>query len=89
MTSPPRPLEAVLVDALDLDDPVARFRALTELVGEADALDEQIKRERGRALLELYTADPVVSWTEIGSRVGLTGERARQLAAAAREDNDQ
>lgn len=72
-------LEDLLVDVVALTDPVARFRALSELDDRPRDLAALIRKERTRVVRELRARDPRPSWAEIGSLLGISGERARNL----------
>ena len=72
-------LEDLLADVVALEDPVERFRALTELGDRPQALASLIRAERGRVVVELRARDPRPSFVEIGALLGISGERARTL----------
>jgi hypothetical protein len=72
-------LEDLLADVVALTDPVERFRALTELADRPNDLAALIRAERSRVVQELRARDPRPTWAEIGSLLGISGERARTL----------
>lgn len=72
-------LEDLLADVVALDDPIARFRALTELDDRPRDLASLIRAERSRVVREIRARDPRPSWAEIGALLGISGERARTL----------
>ena len=77
------PIEDLLADVVALDDPVARFKRLGELAnGELSSL---IRAERARIVRELRTRDPRPTWAEIGTLLGISGERARSFCDDTKE----
>ena len=72
-------LEDLLADVAAIENPVDRFRALTELDDRPRDLAALIRAERSRVVRELRLREPRPSWAEIGSLLGISGERARVL----------
>lgn len=73
-------LEDLLADVVALADPVARFRALADLDDRPRELASLIRAERTRCVLEIRNRADRPSWTAVGEVLGISGERARQLA---------
>lgn len=85
----PRRFEDLLDDAVALDDPIARYKALDDLVEPVAELPTRLRLERGRAVRELRARDPRPTWAELGELLGVSGERLRQLADEQKETNPQ
>jgi hypothetical protein len=72
-------LEDLLADVVALTDPIERFRALSELNDRPNELAALIRTARSEVVRELRARDPRPSWAEIGTLLGISGERARTL----------
>lgn len=62
----------------EIADPLARYRALTVAGGKAAAVVLRIAEARGAAVRQMH--DDGRSYGEIGELIGLTRQRAYQLA---------
>lgn len=71
-------LEAALVDALRIADPVRRIDALDAVASRCGELVTTVARHRGAAVRELRVGR---TWTEVADLLGIRESRARQLAA--------
>jgi hypothetical protein len=82
----PRP-EDLLADVVALEDPVDRFRALTELDAAAREFPVALRAARAEAIAELRRSGR--SWDEIGALLGISKARAWQLGADPGSDDDE
>lgn len=84
----------VVLDALgvtahalgQIADPIMRAKAIRAVADEVDASSERLRRMLAAALNEARSAEPRPSWREIGEALGITGQRAEQLARTTQED---
>lgn len=74
-----------LVRDAEVDELVARFAATGTTNERIDELLAEITRERSFVVRELRARSPQPSWAEIGEVLGISGERARQLANDTKE----
>lgn len=68
-----------IADVVKLADPVDRFRALKDLDDQPRRIAALLRGERSRAIQEIRARDPQPTWAEIGTLLGISGERARTL----------
>lgn len=78
--------EDLLADAVAIEDPVSRFRALTELEDAARDAPLALRSARGAAIAELRAAG--ISWGRIGAVLGISKARAWQLGAETGSDDE-
>lgn len=78
-------LVAELPAVLELDDLAARFAELDVVAEAVSWLRSRVAAERGRVVLELRVPGTGLerSFAAVGELLGISGERARQLAALA------
>lgn len=69
----------------EVDELVDRFAATGRTSERIDELLAEIAQERAAVVRELRARDPQPSWAEIGEVLGISGERARQLATDTKE----
>lgn len=73
-------LEDLLDDALALEDPIDRFRALDVIEDRPRELHARIRYGRIACVQALREGpEGIRSWNAIGVLLGISGERARQL----------
>jgi DNA-directed RNA polymerase sigma subunit (sigma70/sigma32) len=78
-----------LVRDAEVDALVARYRATGTTSERIDELLAAMTRERASVVRELRARTPEPSWTEIGDLLGISGERARQLATEPTKETRQ
>lgn len=76
--------EALLENLLALvdraDDPAARLRMIRELEEGTGKLVEDLRARKRATILELREQDPRPTWDAIGELLGVSGQRAHELA---------
>lgn len=80
MTKTDRLLEDLLAEVVHVQDPRERLRNLRRLEEGLGKLVEETRAVKRATILELRSLDPRPTWDEIGELLGVSGQRAHELA---------
>ena len=75
-----RHLEALLEVVVHVQDPADRLRKLRDLEEGTGKLVEEARSLKRATILELRSQDPRPTWDTIGELLGVSGQRAHELA---------
>lgn len=80
MTKTDRLLEDLLAEVVNVKDPRERLRKIRTLEEGLGKLLEEGRATKRATILELRSLDPRPTWDEIGELLGVSGQRAHELA---------